>query len=214
MGIFSVDNAFGRFMNKLGNWTALNFLFLLCCIPIVTIGPAVTALYVVSLKMARGEELVAVKSFFAAFKENFKKSLVIHLIMMLCGAVLLLSLYYIGQLQTGYAFYSYFKWVIYVVAVVYAMVLTYVYPLLAAFENTIRNTLRNALLLSVTHLIATILLLAMTAGVLILCYFYTPLIQYALFFYLFCGVAVTAFMQSKLFVNIFAQYATNDHGEA
>lgn len=214
MGIFSLDNAFGRFMDRLGKWTALNFLFLLCCIPIVTIGPAVTALYVVSLKMARGEELVVVRSFFAAFRENFKKGLIIHFIMALCGAVLLLSLYDIWQLQTVYAFYRYFKWVICVVAVVYAMVLTYVYPLLAAFENTIMNTLRNALLLSITHLIGTILLLAMTAGVLILCYFYTPLIQYALFFYLFCGVAVTAFMQSKLFVKIFAQYSSNDHSEA
>lgn len=214
MGIFSLDNAFGRFLNRLGNWTALNFLFLLCCIPVLTIGPSAAALYAVSLKMARGEEIVIAKSFFAAFKENFKQGLVVHLIMLLCGAVLLLSLFYIQQLQTAYTFYSYFKWAIYVVVAVYAMVLTYVYPLLAAFENTVKNTLRNALILSVTHLIATVMMLAMTAGVLILCYFYTSLIQYALFFYLFCGVAVTAFMQSKFFVNIFAQYSHNNPSEA
>ena len=134
--------------------------------------------------------------------------------MLLCGAVLLLSLYYIRQLQAGYAFYSYFEWVIYVVMAVYAMVLTFVYPLLANFENTVANTLRNALLLSITHLIGTILMLIMTLGLLIGCYFFAPMFQYVLFFYLFCGVALTAFIKSKLFVKIFAQYSTDDDSEA
>ena len=210
MGLFSLDNFFGRFMDKLGKWTALNFLYLLCCIPIVTIGPATAALFTVTIKMARREDIVVIKSFFAAMKENVKKGLIVHIIMLLCGVVLALSVYYTWQLQAQYAFYGYFKGVLIIVAVVYAMVLTYVYPLLAAFENTVKNTLKNALVLSLTHLIATVMMLAMTVGVAILCYCYMPLIRYALFFYLFCGVAVTAFIQSQLFVKIFDQYSNDE----
>lgn len=207
MGIFSTENAVGRFLDKLGKWIILNFLCLLCCIPMVTIGPSVSALYAVTLKMAKGENVSPAADFFKAFKQNFKKSLAIHIILLFVAAVMALSLYYLGQLQTGYAFYRYFKWVIYVVAAVYAMVLTYVYPLQAAFENTVRKTLANALLLALMHIFATVIMLVISLGPLILCWFVPAVFEYALFFYLMCGVAVTAFLHSKFFVNIFSQYS-------
>lgn len=58
----------------------LNLLFLLCCIPIVTIGPAITAMYYVTMKMVRNEEAYIARSFFKSFKENFKQGLGIWLI--------------------------------------------------------------------------------------------------------------------------------------
>lgn len=213
MGLFSTDNAFGRFMDRLGKWTALNFLYLLCCLPIITIGPAAAALYAVSLKMARGENVPIAKSYFAAFKQNFKKALAVNIIMLLIALALILSFYYMGQLQAEYAFYKYFKWVMYGVVLVYVVTHIYVYPLLAAFENTVRRTLTNALLLSITHIGATLIMLAISVGPLILCYFIPPAAAYGLFFYLLCGFSVTAFMHSKFFVNIFVQYSQMDDDE-
>lgn len=214
MGLFSTENAFGRFLDKLGKWIILNFLCLLCCLPIVTAGPAVSAMYAVTLKMAKGEPVSPAADFFKAFKQNFKKSFAIHIIMLLVAAVMALSLYYLGQLQTGFVFYRYFKWILYVVMAVYAMVLTYAYPLQAAFENTVRKTLTNALLLSLMHIFATVIMLAISVGPLILCWFVPAVFEYALFFYLLCGFAVTAFLHSKFFVNIFSQYIqTDDEGE-
>lgn len=211
MGLFSLDNAFGRFMDKVGKWTALNFLYLLSCLPILTAGSATAALYAVSLKLARREEVSVAPAYFTALKQNLKKGILIHLIMLLIGAVMALSLYYIGQLQAEFPFYAYFKWIVYVIALVYTMVLTYVYPLLAVFENTVRQTLMNAMLLSIMHLPATVLMLAISIGPLVLCYFVPAVLEYALFFYLLCGFAATAFLHCQFFVQIFAQYSQKDH---
>ena len=49
--IFNMDNKFFTFMGRVADLIILNLLFLLCCIPIVTIGPAITAMYYVTMKM-------------------------------------------------------------------------------------------------------------------------------------------------------------------
>lgn len=210
MGIFSLDNAFGRFMDKVWKWTILNFLCLICSIPVVTIGPAVTALYYVTLKMARGEDVAIIRSYFRAFKQNFKKGFVIHIVMLLAATVILLNLYYCNQLQNEYELYKYWKCVLYVVGVIYIMVVTYVYPLLSAYENTVWGTLQNALLLPLTHMGWTILMMAITIVPLYLCYINANIMKWGLFIYLLCGFAVIAFIHSKIFVKIFAQYSQKE----
>jgi hypothetical protein len=44
------ENPVIAFLNKMADLILLNLIFLLCCIPVVTIGPAITALYAVSLR--------------------------------------------------------------------------------------------------------------------------------------------------------------------
>ena len=60
--IFNMDNKFFTFMSRVADLIILNLLFLLCCIPIVTIGPAITAMYYVTMKMVRNEESYIARS--------------------------------------------------------------------------------------------------------------------------------------------------------
>ncbi|MFQ9510793.1 MAG: DUF624 domain-containing protein, partial [Lachnospiraceae bacterium] len=55
-GLFNLDNPVWRFIGKLVDVALLNLLWIICCIPIVTIGPATTAMYYVTLKLVRDEE--------------------------------------------------------------------------------------------------------------------------------------------------------------
>ena len=206
MGIFSLDSAFGRFMDKVWKWAVLNFLCLVCCIPIVTAGPAITALFSVLMKMVRGEDVAIIKGYFQAFKQNFKQAFVIHMMMLIVAAVILLNLYYGRQLQSEYEFYKYWRYLMYVIAFVYLMVLTYVYPLVATFENTVWGTLQNALLLPVTHIGWTLLMMAITVVPLYLCYINADIMKWGIFFYGLCGFAVVAYIHSLIFKRIFAQY--------
>lgn len=206
MGIFSLDNVFGQFMDKIWKCIILNFLCLICSIPIITIGPATTALYAVVFKMAKGEEKEIVKSYFLAFRENFKKSFIIHVIMLFMAAILLLGLYYCKQLQNEFGLYRYWRYLIYAIGCIYIMVLLYVYPLLAMYENTVKGTLQNALLMPIMHIGWTVLMLAITIVPLYLCYVNADVMKWGLFFYLLCGVAFTAFIYAKILVRIFALY--------
>ena len=69
---FNMDNKFFTFMGRIADLCILNIICLVCCIPIVTAGASITAMYYVTLKMVRNEEAYIVRSFFKSFKDNFK----------------------------------------------------------------------------------------------------------------------------------------------
>lgn len=68
---FNMDNKFFVFMGRVADLLLLNFLCILCCIPVVTAGASITALYYVTLKMARDEESYIARSFFHSFMTIF-----------------------------------------------------------------------------------------------------------------------------------------------
>ena len=85
---FNMDNKFFVFMGRVADLILLNILCILCCIPIVTAGASITALYYVTLKMARDEESYIIRSFFCSFKQNFKQSTLIWILMLAAGVLI------------------------------------------------------------------------------------------------------------------------------
>ena len=82
------DNGFWRFMGKLWDALVLNILWMVCCIPLVTVGAATTAVYYVALKLARDEEGYVISSFFKSFKENFRQATALWLVLAAGAAAL------------------------------------------------------------------------------------------------------------------------------
>ena len=72
--LFSPDSKFMRAMSTLGDLMLLNFVFLLCCLPIVTIGAAITALATVAFRIVRGTESGIVSLFFRSFRQSFRRA--------------------------------------------------------------------------------------------------------------------------------------------
>ena len=60
------------FINTLCNFIVLNLIFLITCIPVFTIGAALSSLYCVTMKEARGEYGYLVRTYLQEFKKNFK----------------------------------------------------------------------------------------------------------------------------------------------
>ena len=82
-----MDNVVVRALSKLGDMICLNVMWLVCCIPVVTIGASTTALYTVMLKLVKNEEGYVFRGFLKAFKTNFKQSTIIWLIVLALGIV-------------------------------------------------------------------------------------------------------------------------------
>ncbi|HAX53555.1 MAG TPA: hypothetical protein DIW07_01855, partial [Lachnospiraceae bacterium] len=82
------DNVVMRALSRVCDFILLNILWMICSIPLFTIGASTTALYTVMLKIVKNEEGYIVKGFFRAFKDNFKKGTIIWLIMSGIGIVL------------------------------------------------------------------------------------------------------------------------------
>ena len=143
--LFDMENPVMRALSTTADLIMLNLLTILCCLPVVTIGAALTALNTAAIKIVRGEETAPVKDYFRAFRVNFKKGTVLGLIFLLVFAVLI-----VDYLAAGNAV-SILRPVIAAIALLVLMLGQYAFALLARYENTLRGTLKNALLLSIGY---------------------------------------------------------------
>ena len=84
----NLDSPVISFLNKVADFMILNILFILCCAPIVTIGPALSALYTITMREARHEDSYILKPFFKAFKNNFIQSFFSSILYLFLGAVI------------------------------------------------------------------------------------------------------------------------------
>ena len=201
--LFNLDNPVWRFMGKLVDVFILTMLWFICCIPIVTIGPASTAVYYVTLKLVRDEESYTVRSFFKSFKENFKQGVAIGLIMTALGIFFAYDIYAYFAMGTqvmtilGILFLGIF--------LLYLFTLTYVYPLQAKFYNTVFHTLRNALFMSVKHVFRSFLMVIIAVAVWVGVLFFPPL--------LLLSFGLIAFLQSYFLVKRFDKYIPKEVDE-
>jgi uncharacterized membrane protein YesL len=143
-----------RALDVFGNLFILNLLFVLTSIPIITIGASLAALYSVTLKMVRREEGAVVKSYFAAWKANFKQAtlswLAVFVVLVIMAGEFLYATNFSGGLSSMYLV------VIGIEAAVLVCVIPFLFPLIARYENTFTGTFKNAFLLTVGNLWDTI----------------------------------------------------------
>ena len=197
---FDMDSPVMRALNRVADLMILNLLMIVCCIPIITIGAAFTAMHYVILKMIRDEEGYLIRGFFKSFTANFKQATLIWLIM------LLIIVIYIGDAIifsfSGVAFPKAMVIAVVAVGVVIFLVAMYVFPLLARFENTIRNTIRNAALIAIGNLPKTLLMAVFYVIPLVVSYFST----YAILFVFLFGISAPAYGAAWLYSNIFKKF--------
>ena len=202
------DSPVMRFLDKLKDLIVLNLIWLVFCIPIVTVGPATTALYTVARKMARGDWPKVWPTFIGEFKQCFRKSFLMSLCLLLPAALLC---FYLFMIFAGSFEETLLLTVICgIAAIILGFVCSYAYPLSAYFENTVFQTLKNAMLLPMTN---PLLALAVTA--LNLLPFLLLLLSVELFYriciiWVIIGVALTAFINCKLLAPLFSKFVPDD----
>ena len=86
--LFDMNNKFFTFMSRVADLCILNVLCIIFCIPVITAGASITAMFYVTMKMVRNEEAYIVKGFFKSFKENFKQATMINIILLLAAGIL------------------------------------------------------------------------------------------------------------------------------
>ena len=210
---FDMDNRFFTFMSRVSDLIILNLLCILCCLPIVTAGASITAMFYVTLKMVRNEEAYIAKSFFKSFKQNLKQSIIINLIMLVTGALLYFDLTIAKSMSglPGKALSVIFMMIL----LLYVMVFIYIYPVLAKFYNTIKNTFINAFLMAIRHLPYTLLMLLITALPVAILYIPTFKVQsLVLMLFVLIGFATIAYINSHFFVKIFDNYIPKENTPA
>ena len=199
--MFQPDSLLIRFLTKICDLLFLNIMFVLSCVTIVFSGAAVTSVYAVTLKMIRGQDYAPIKGFLRALRENFLPSFSATILLFLdvtLLAVLRAALYAETLLMPPTLFV-----LLAIITILLTALLSWLFPLLARFENTVSRHLNNAVRLSLVNLPVTFLLTAVNLLPLLLCLLIPPSLGVVFAFWLLFGFAAGAWVNSFYLNRIF-----------
>ena len=197
---FGIDNPFFGFMSRIGDILLLNILFVITCLPVVTVGMSLSAMYRVTLRMARKESNYVAREYLRACKEEWKKSTVIWIILLVIGALL------VFDIMVGDRMWDALNVAVGALLFIWGMLFTYVFAVAARFENTVKNTMRNAMYMAVRHFPSTIIMLALNAVPVVCILLGSMTMALATPLYVVFGFALTARINAIFLNRIFRKY--------
>lgn len=207
MNLFSYKSLLSKFLYLVADVMILHLLWLICSIPIITIGASSTALYYACMKRTRTDEGYITTNFFKSFKQNFRQSTIIWCIIVCVFSLLFIdisiSLQIDGLLGKVLLFTSGFL-------IIPAIIISiYIFPVQAKFDNSIFNNFKNAIFMSISALPFTIILVAIFLTFLILTLFFVPFIGLMII----CGAGLYGYLMSSVFVQIFRKFLPEEQEE-
>ena len=205
--MFKLESPFMNFLNKVADIMILGVVFMIACIPIFTVGAAFTAAYYMGFKMVKNEESYIIKGFLKAFKENFKQATIIWILVLIFFGVLMAD--YRIVLYSGIAFASWLRIAMVSVTLVVMLGIVFVFPMQARFENTVKNTIKNAFLMALSHLPSAFLLIIIYAVPYLILYFVPQLLP-AVFL---LGFGCIFYFKSFVLLRVFRKYETPETQE-
>lgn len=209
-GFFSLDSGFMRAMSRIADLIILNVIYLVTCLPVVTIGAASTAMYTVCFRLGTEREGSPVKDYFRAFRDEFRQATLVWLFLLLFGAASCVNIFiFLGT--SGWMHYLFFLFVLFLVVVL--MMAGYAFPLLSQFRNDTKSVIRNALIFSVAYLPRTALIVVINVFPWALLLTNPYLFLQAGFIWVVVYFAAAAYINTRLLKKVFAPYMEPEEEE-
>lgn len=206
--LFTPDGPVISFCAKLADLMLLNILFLIACVPVITIGAAVSAMYYVTLKMViYKEDNHVLRTFLRSFAQNFKKSTAAWLIYGCIFSVLAVDYFVFTRfsVQTPLVI-KLFSITVFIATV---MNMNCTLAQLGFFDNKLKQTLKNSLLICVASFAKCLMsaILFVTPIYLLICVKETfPVV-------LLVGFSGCIYIGSLLWKDVFPRYMNADTEE-
>ena len=202
--LFHYENPFIQFLVRVGDLMILNLLFILCSLPVVTLGASLTAMHRVTQNMLFEQEEPLLKAFFRAFRQNFRQSTLawlvelVVIVSLVCDVLLVMAYFDGGLAKAMYILVA-------VLAILVAGVFSYLMPLIARYENGMRQQVNNAVVLAIIKLPKTVLLTLLNLLPVILLLISVPVFVQTLIFWVIIGFAFVSFLTSSILKPVFQQ---------
>ncbi len=200
---FQNDSPIGQWLHRLGELVLLNLAWVVCCLPIITVGAASCGLHF-ALSPQRKEEDRAIRCFFHSFRRNFKQATLLWLILLALGLCLMMCLrivsFWEGGIRTaGIVFFCF-------PAMFLLMIAGYGFPLLAQFEVPTRKLVPDTLLLGLAHFPRTLLVIGLNLLPAMVIYFLPSALVCVVFVWIPIGFSVTAKLIEVCLEPVFAPF--------
>ena len=180
---FQMDNPVMVTLSRITDILWVSIIFLAFCIPIITIGDAITSLYYVCSKVIRHGESYVWREFWRSFKTNFKQSTIYWVLLVLIYWLLIWNINYLGlNSSTKHGTGGVLAAIYLVVMIVLACLSLNVFPIISRFDNKFLVTLRFGLFCTFRHILHTLIIfiLVFFAGMLVYVQWATPTMIFAI----------------------------------
>ena len=163
MQLFNPDSKFSQFIYSVMDYVKLGLVFLLFSIPGFTAGAAAAAVMTVGMRIERKEAPTIFRPFWQAFKENFKQGTLLTVLFMAVFGFLAADWYVLMQMEQTLLIRLICA-IVFVLALLAASLMMWVFPTLARFELTNRQIIHNAVIHMFARFPQTLLALAAAVG--------------------------------------------------
>lgn len=204
MKFLDIDSPIGQFLCRIGDIITLNFLWIICSLPLITLGASTTALYYTWMKQYREGDSPVHRYFFSSFKDNLRKSTAAWILSLLIISSLIFDIIFFQSLgssigKLGQYFFT-------ILLVCFILILLYLFPVIAAFNATLIQHFRNAFVFTLSYPLATLTLFVSIVIPVGLTYFSETYLGVWLFCWVFFGVGLLGRFQSRIFIKLFRKY--------
>ena len=161
--IFNSDSRLMRALSKLFDIGYLSIVFIIFCIPVVTMGAALTSLYYTTVKVIRRDRGYVFQEFWHSFKSNFRQATILWVIEL----VVLVLLAYNLMVVTGF------------VSGIFVAVYCYAFPILSRFVLKNTDIIKMSIILVIKHIYFTVpfvAIIVLSAAALVLLIPYAPIV--------------------------------------
>lgn len=208
MSLFSENSPLMQFCGKLGDFMILNVIFIFSSFPLITVGTSLTALYAVTIQRANGDASSILRLYWNAFRSNFRQATCMEMIMLGFAALTGVDLY---LLYTGVVGESLLAVILCLLPVAFLLMIhSYVYPLLAQFENTVGQTIKNAFILAIGNFPITLAVTVLNLSPVIILAISRELFQKTTVLWVLVGFAVVAWINARLLHRVFLPFIPDD----
>ena len=205
---FNPESPFFRFTGRVLDIVVLSVLWLVCSLPIVTIGPASAALYYSCAKCLRHQEPGPYRNFLSAFRQNLKTGIGATVVFLLLAVLLDAGyLFLVMAAGAGGSVWSVVRIMYLVLLVIPVSMVSCAFPLLSRFTYTVGGLLSNSLRLTFRHLPRVVAAGALTV---------TAVVLTVLFWYygvMLLTPALCALLSTFLLEPVFRKYTPEEELE-
>lgn len=173
--VFGYGGSFTYYMEKIFDLISLSVLWLVCSLPIITLGASTTAAYYTMNKAWKDEDSYITSEFFRAFRRNLKPATLVWLILGIVSFVLQLNMGIVGAKMSG-NIQIFFLLLYGIILFLWTGIQMYAFPALSRFDMPVGWIFKLSIYLCFRHMGRTILLLGITALAAGAVYFCWPMV--------------------------------------
>ncbi len=200
---FNSDSPIMRFLTKVMDLMLINLCFLVSCIPVITIGASLAAMFSVTLRLVRNEDGPIVAGYWDSWRSNLKQGIAAFAAAAVLAAMLYFDLLMIRQMQGAGSLQTVLYVILCIVTILIASCLLFLFPYIARFQDTLFTAVVNSGKLAALHPVYTLVTLAVLGGLLFLTFWSDLSMIWMVFFWLLLGAALCAYVQSGFLRNFF-----------